>query len=122
MIGEKERTYRGSLQGIVILAHEMCEPIYLQFGTDLYFQDFVKTQFAGARVHVQIVELLRKLKPFLADLSVDDEGEYWRGSNREKLDEHIAFTNKVLEKMRASSPAARGPLKIESGRIVDLIK
>jgi hypothetical protein len=122
MIGEKERTFQGPIQGIVIHPHDLCEPLYLQFGADLYFQDFVKTQFAGAEVHVQIVQLFRKLRRYLADLSVEDEGEYWRGSDRAKLEGHIAFTNAIIEKMRAESPTARGPVKVAGGRIIDLMK
>jgi hypothetical protein len=46
----------------------------------------VKTQFAGPETHVWIVGLLKYLKEhFMADLEVDDEGDYWETGNLETL-------------------------------------
>jgi hypothetical protein len=35
---------------------------------DLYIQEYVKTQFAGVRTHIQLVALLRSLQDFFVDL------------------------------------------------------
>ena len=119
-VAEKERPYQGPLTGIVIYPHPMCEPIYIRFGTDLFMRDFVKTQFAGSDVHVDIVGLFRKLKPLLADLQVQDEGEYWETNDRAKLATNIATVNAMIESIRKSRPGAKGPVKI-GDRIIDLM-
>ena len=121
VVAGKERAYQGPLNGIVIYPHPMCEPIYIRFGTDLFMRDYVKTQFAGPDVHVEVVGLLRKLKPFLADLQVQDEGEYWETGDRAKLATQIATVNAMIESIRKSRPGAKGPVKIGDGRIVDLM-
>ncbi len=122
VIAEKERPYRGSLTGIVIYPHPMCEPLYIQFGSDLFMQDFVKTQFAGPDVHVKVVELLRKLRPFFNELRVEDEGEYWDTNDRSKLESHIATVNRMIAEIRRTHPEVKGPIRIPSGRIVDVIQ
>ncbi len=118
---EKKSPYKGPLNGIVIYAHPMCEPIYIQFGTDLIVQSYVKTQFAGADVHVKVVELFRKLKPLLADFEVSDEGEYWETNDRAKLEMRIASDGKAIEDLKKLRPNTIGPVKMGDGRIVDLI-
>src|SRR5262249_23521889 len=120
VVAGKERLYQGPLTGIVIYPHPMCEPIYIQFGTDLLMSDFVKTQFAGPDVHVEVIGLLRKLKPLLADLQVSDEGEYWQTNDRAKLATNIAAVNAMVESIRKSHPGAKGPVKIGE-RIIDLV-
>ena len=44
----------------------MCEPFYIQFGDDLFLQNYVKTQFAGVDVHIAIV----KLRPMIINTIV----------------------------------------------------
>jgi hypothetical protein len=120
VVAGKETLYQGPLTGIAIYPHPMCEPIYIRFGTDMFMRDFVKTQFAGADVHVEVVGLLRKLKPLLADLQVQDEGEYWETNDRAKLATNIATVNAMIESIRKSRPGAKGPVKI-GDRIIDLM-
>jgi hypothetical protein len=120
--GGEAKTYNGPLTGIVIYAHPMCEPVYIQFGTDLIMQDLVKTQFAGADIHMKLIDLLRKLRPLLADLHVDDEGEYWETGDKAKLERQISTVNKMIEGIRKSYPNVKGPIKIGDGRIVDLAR
>ncbi|MGB8399184.1 hypothetical protein, partial [Bradyrhizobium sp.] len=104
----KEKEYQGPPSGIVIYPHPMCEPVHIQFGTDLLMRDFVKTQFAGADVHVEVVGLLRKLRPLLADLQVVDEGEYWETGDRARLAAQIATVNAMIESIRKSRPGVKG--------------
>ena len=120
-VAGKETTYQGPLNGIVIYPHPMCEPIYIRFGTDLFMRDWVKTQFAGADVHVEVIGLFRKLKPLLADLQVQDEGEYWETNDRTKLATNIATVNAMIESIRKSQSGVKGPVKI-GDRIIDLMK
>ena len=118
----KEKAYKGPLTGIVIQAHPMCEPVHIQFGTDLVMRDFVKTQFAGADVHVKVIELLKQLKPLLVSLEVLDEGEYWDTGDKGRLKAQIAEVSAMMAAIRKSHPKAKGPVKIGSGRIVDIVQ
>ncbi len=122
VIDEKDKDYEGPVTGVVIRVSENCEPLYFQFGDDLFMQDFVKTQFAGAGVHIQIVQLLESIKPFFRKLVVDDEGEFWASHDRARLEGNIEKINRVLEEIKQKDPKARGPVTLQSGRIVDVIQ
>jgi hypothetical protein len=122
VVGGKEQTYEGRITGLVIYAHNMCEPIWLRFGDDLVFQDFVKTQFAGAIVHMEIIRLLDALKPALQSLTVRDEGEYWEKRDQALLENHFDQIKEALRQMKREEPAMYGPIKLNSGRIVDMIR
>ncbi len=119
---DKSVKYVGPIRGIILYPHAMCEPVYLQFGSDHAMQDFVKTQFAGADVHIAVIELLRLLKPKFSRLKVEDEGEYWETGNRSKLEQHISTVNRMIKDIIREKPSARGPVKLKDGRMVDIIQ
>jgi len=100
----------------------MCEPIHLEFGNDLFCQDFVKTQFAGPEVHVQIIELFKRLEPHFKTLKIEDEGEYWETADRKRLQQNMDTVDRMIREAKAKNPAVRGPVKLPDGRIVDLIQ
>ena len=118
---EKDVTYRSPVRGIVIRPHPDCEPIYGQFDSEFFIQDFVKTQFAGANVHIKVVRLLKTIRPLLLDLAVEDEGEFWETEDRQKLQAHIDNVNSLIAEMKKGKPRLRGPVTMPSGRIADLI-
>jgi hypothetical protein len=120
VIDEVEKPYNGSLTGIVIYPHPMCEPLYLQFDSDLFLQDFVKTQFSGPDIHVSIVQLLRKIQPYFREFKVDDEGEYWATGDRTKLLKNLDSVNTMIAAIKRSQPRAQGPIKLSDGRIMDI--
>ena len=122
VIDEKTSKYTGALRGIILYPHDMCEPVHIEFGSDMFMQDFVKTQFAGANIHVAVIDLLRHLKSYFASLKVDDEGEYWETSDKAKLEKHIATVNRTLDDIKREKPSARGPVKLKDGRIADVIQ
>jgi len=122
VIGETEKPYTGPLNGIVIRPHPLCDPMFLQFGSDLFLQDFVKTQFAGPDIHIAIVGLLKKLQPSLRSLSVEDEGDYWNTRSRKVLTEHMNTVNRLVALRKKANPTARGPVRLTDGRVVDLIE
>lgn len=119
---EKEQKYIGPLTGVVLFPHEMCEPLHIEFGSDLVMQDFVKTQFAGVEVHIAVVEFLRRVKPLCQELNVFDDSEYWETNDRPMLESHINTVNKLVTQMKKEKPSSRGPLKLKDGRIVDIIQ
>ena len=121
-IDEKEMDYEGVITGVVVRVNDNCEPLYFQFGDDLFMQDFVKTQFAGADIHIQIVQLLESLRPHFKKLDVIDESDYWDTHDRSALEGHIAKVDSMIEDIKKKNPQAKGPFKLKSGRIVDVIQ
>jgi hypothetical protein len=119
---EKIPASDGKLPGFVLYPHNMSEPVWLQFGGDLALRDSVKTQFAGAAVHMEIVRLFDLLKPALASLTINDEGEYWEKRDPALLEMHLAEVKESLRQMKREEPMLYGPIKLPDGRIVDLIR
>jgi hypothetical protein len=112
----------GKLSGVVLYPHNMSEPVWLQFGMDLSLRDSVKTQFAGANVHIEVIRLFDALKPILKSLSINDEGEYWEKRDPLVLENHLNEVRESLRQMKREEPAMYGPVKLKDGRIVDLIR
>ena len=108
--------------GIKIYPHEWCEPIKLTFRGNILTEDFVKTQFAGPEIHKEVIGLFRVIKPMMARLSVEDEGEYWETNDFKKLKANIDKCNEVMKKHKADNPRLRGPNKLSNGLIVDLFE
>jgi len=113
--------YVGPTKGIAIYPHEDCEPIRLEFDRDLYIQEYAKTQFAGATIHVRVVQLLRKLEPYFNRLVVEDEGEYWNLEDEGVLVDHIRTVDRVIDEYRQKDPRTEVKIKTPSGRILDLV-
>ena len=122
VIDEKDKDYEGKITGVVIRVTDNCEPVHFQFGDDLFMQDYVKTQFAGADVHIQIVQLLESLRPYFKKIDVYDEGDYWEAHDQAALQDHIAKVNSMIEDIKKKNSKAQGPLRMESGRIADVVE
>lgn len=118
---EQDWDYSGPVKGIAVYLHEDCDPVRLEFDKNLYVQEFTKTQFAGAQVHLKVLELLKALRPFFRDLRVEDEGEYWEIGNLQGLIEHMNWAQKAIEAELEKYPDGQMKVKTPSGRIVDLI-
>jgi hypothetical protein len=122
VIEEKNKDYEGEISGVVLYPNSKCEPVYLQFGNDLFMQDFVKTQFAGADTHRDIIALFDAIKPSFRKLVIDDEGDYWETRDRVALEKHIATVNKTIEELKKQKPNTRTSVVLPSGRIADVIQ
>lgn len=120
VLDEKDCDYVGPTKGIVVYVDEWCEPVRLEFDKDFYIQEYVKTQFAGTAVHVEVVSLLRAIEPFFADLHVTDEGEYWESGDRPRLKRHITTINELIRDELKKNPHAEHAVRLPSGRIIDL--
>ncbi len=114
--------HSGKLSGVVLYPHNMSEPVWLQFGTDFVLRDSVKTQFAGASVHIEIIRLFDALKPILNSLTIKDDGEYWETRDPVVLESHLNEVRESLRQMKREEPAMYGPVKLKDGRIVDMIR
>jgi hypothetical protein len=118
---EEDRIYRGPVTGVALFPHDWCDPVRLEFDSDGYIQEFTKTQFAGVDTHTEIVQLLRRLEPLFEKFLVDDEGEFWDGGDRNLLALHFANTNNAIAEYRREHRGATGPVRLEDGRIVDIM-
>jgi len=119
---EKPWDYLGPSKGIVLYLDDDCDPLRLEFDQDLYIQEFVKTQFAGVRVHVKLVKILRVLEDYFDTLEVNDEGEYWETNDEAGLSEHIRRCNEVIAEFAAKNPRAEIKVKAPDGRLIDMIE
>jgi len=118
---EQPWDYVGPTRGIVLQPHENSEPLRLEFDSDLYLQEYCKTQFAPCDVHIEIIELLRQLEPEFALFLLDDEGEYWPSGDRAVLERHRDACFRALDEHLASDSNLAGPVRLPSGRILDLV-
>jgi hypothetical protein len=116
---EQTWDYSDATFGIEFAPHSDCDPLRFEFDKDYYIQEFVKTQFAGADVHIEIIELLRRIQPFFDSLKVVDEAEFWETSDETALAQHIAQCNEMLRDLLAKNLKAKGPVRLPNGRIAD---
>jgi hypothetical protein len=118
---EKNWDYEGPTKGIAVLPHENSEPFRLEFDRDLYIQDYTKTQFAPIKVHIEIVELLRKLQPYFKHLDVIDEGEFFDTEDQDILANHLQRCFEMLDEYLIQDEKYYGPVRLGSKRIVDVM-
>jgi hypothetical protein len=74
-------------------------------------------QFAGPETHVATVELFRTLRPRFEGLSIEDEGEYWESSDRERLLERMQADGLMMVRLEQQKPGTKGPY-VAAGRII----
>lgn len=107
-----------SIKGVLLNLHDRCESLNLCFNAsglitsplDVAFSAdndyavspdnwmFVKTQFAGPKVHVAVVELLRYLKSkYIHDLEVDDETGYWDTGDFQAVEQQMNLINRGID-------------------------
>jgi len=118
---EKEWDYVGPVKGVAIYPHVDCDSICLEFDRDLYLQEFTKTQFAGAEIHVKVIELLKAIRPFFRELKIEDEGEYQETGDLQLLRSHIEWARNAIEAELRKNPSAQVKVKTPDGKIIDLL-
>lgn len=111
----------GHAAGFVAFPHRDCEPLRFEFGDDFRVRSWVKTQFAGLEVHVDVVSFLKQIRRLIGRLGVRDEGEYWETGSKEKLREHMDTINGVIREMKEEKPSIRVAVREPDGRIIDVI-
>lgn len=118
---EQDWDYEGPTRGLEIWPHEHAEPVRLEFDKDLYVQELTKTQFAPIEIHIEIIQLLKELASQFRTIGIVDEGEYFETGSREVLELHFDRFFEVFHEELAKSDECRGPVKLPSGRIADLV-
>jgi len=120
VVNEQDVDYVGPSKGIEVMPHPGAEPLAFEFDRSLYVQEFCKTQFAGPAVHMQVISLLEDVAPFFETLTVEDEGEYWGTHDEALLISHLNKVEAMLADYLTENPDAYGPIRLPSGRIVDV--
>lgn len=73
----------------------------------LLYNNFTKTQFAGADIHIAVVDLFRFIKDkFAPDMEIEDESGYFADNDAEKL-KHKMSTSEYLIKAINSTLSSR---------------
>ncbi len=119
---EEDWDYTGPVKGLEILPHEASDPFRLEFDRDLYIQEYVKTQFAPIEIHVLLIDFLRKNIDLFEDLEIVDEGEFLETNDINVLEGHIEACDKQMKDYLSQPEKYYGPVKLESGRIIDLME
>jgi len=118
----QEWNYEGQVNGIQFLPNENCDPLVLEFDSDLCIQEFCKTQFAGISTHIEVIQFLREIGPYFDELIVVDEGEFWESSDINILEQKFEYFFQAAEQAVQENPKLRGPYRLSNGRIVDLME
>ena len=118
---DKDCDYVGPVSGLKLIPGNDCEPIKLEFDSNLYVQEWTKTQFAGAEMHVTVCDFLHAIERYFETLKVNDEAEYCDTGDVELLKNHLADCDRFIEEQRREHPNAKVKVKTPAGRIVDMI-
>lgn len=122
VINEVDVDYVGPIRGIGVQPHANAEPLQLEFDRSFFVQDYCKTQFAGSETHKKVVELLRHIQRFFIGLDVYDEAEYWETGDENLLNLNIDRVGHMIDDAIRDRPGARGPVRLASGRIADIVE
>ncbi len=107
------------LKGIALFPEPNCEPLYFCFSASGVMTSpvqvalsavdgypvtptwiSVKTQFAGPKIHIAIIKLLRYLSgKYLHDLDVEDESGYWENGDAAELAHRMDFIQEGIEEL-----------------------
>ncbi len=118
---EKNCDYIGPTSGLNLIPGGDCEPIRLEFDSSLYVQEWTKTQFAGATMHLTVCDFLRAVEPYFETFKVNDEAEYWDTRDVALLKKHLANCDRMIEHLLQEPPTADVKVQTPDGRIVDMI-
>lgn len=118
---DEDWDYEGPTKGINIQIEPDCDPLNLEFDGDLYIQEFCKTQFTHIEVHIAIIKFFRQIEPNFDVFIVEDEGEYWDTENRLLLQKNIEACFRAIENAKREDSNLQGPLRLENGRMIDLM-
>jgi len=118
---EYEDVYVGPVKGVYLLPHPECEPLSFEFDTDLFMQDFCKTQFAGPAVHAAILDLFRKTENLFEMLDIQDEADGWENPDPGHLEEQFAAATAAIQEAAEEMPGSSVGVLTPSGRILDIL-
>lgn len=77
-------------------------PWLKQFFTEPYpiYNISTKTQFAGADIHIKVIELMRYFdKKYFKDFTLIDEAEYWETGNKAMVETKISFLGAKINEL-----------------------
>ena len=119
---EKEWDYEGPVKGIKIQPSENTDPLWLEFDENYCIQDFCKTQFADIEIHIKLIDFFKRLDEHFATFTIIDEGEYLETGDIEHLQKMFDDCFDAMDEALKENNKLIGPLRMEDGRIIDLMK
>jgi hypothetical protein len=119
---EEDWDFEGVTSGIEITPHPDAEPLRLEFDSDGFIQEYVKTQFAPIEVHIEIIELLRRISHLFETFEVVDESDFWHTHDTKELEQHFKRFFEVVEDEKRKNPKLSGPHRLNNNRIADLLE
>ena len=69
-----------------------------------------------------LVDFLKRHRGLFENIEIIDEGEFLETNDVKVLESHIDACNKQMDEYLSQPDKYYGPVKIESGRIVDLME
>jgi hypothetical protein len=122
--GDFTQAYDEHVYGICFTPPD-CEPVHLEFLSngrltsfiwlelwgeevdeeyrDLMYIVPVKTQFAGAEIHMRVLKILKYIsRKYLLDFELCDEGEYWETEDEDLLREHFRRYDLIIGSFKAA--------------------
>jgi phage pi2 protein 07 len=109
-------------KGFVIYPHPDCEPFRFEFSPRLKVSGFVKTQFAGAEIHIQIIGFLKQIRPLFVRFAATDDGEYWHTESIVTLNWHIEEVNRLIRDASEKNPSIRTKVRLPDGLMIDILE
>jgi hypothetical protein len=97
--------------GIGVRPHRACEHVVFEFDPQGSLQGSCKTQYAGADIHISVVELLRRIVLHFREFEVHDEGGYWDTQDVRTLIERLGALDRALDAIAGRLEA--GGAKVE---------
>jgi|GEM_PF-1401959 len=103
----KATEYRGPLSGFILFPHPEAESLSLVHAPDGYLWHFCKTQFAGPRTHMEVVEFLEEIAPFFKDFKIVDDGGYWPNRDRKELERRMGIIDGAIDGLSKAFPVSK---------------
>jgi hypothetical protein len=127
----------GANKSVQLQPHENTDPLILEFDEDFCLQITVRPDLPMLAGIYLVVDLLRKIEPYLQTLLVVDEGEYWDTKDIDLLQLHIdnCFNNgqrstvngqrttvTAIDDLKMENEKMDGPFRLQNGRSINLME
>lgn len=99
--------YRGPAKGFILRPHPDAESLGIVYSPDGYVWRFCKTQFAGPRIHIEVVEFLNEIAPFFKDFKITDDGGYWPKKDRTELERRMGLIGDAINELGKTFPRSK---------------
>lgn len=103
----KTTEYRGPVSGFILKPHPEAESLSIEYAPDGYLWRFCKTQFAGPRTHIQVIEFLQEIEPFFTDFKILDDGGYYPDNDLQELERRMGIIGGAITAIKKAFPVSK---------------